>query len=213
MTATRPFFMATLNYYTPPQVKERLEERIVTLATRSMAKAIDKEATTNAESRSDVVRRALDLYYAPRPAVITTNDLEGGPLLDVRVACGPPEEAREDAKVFVISKMTGDEMGFDPDSDFFARARGESMDGAGILDEFVVCFSPLPDGREPRFPQIALVAFEDAEGNVRGTVKRWKGKDGQTPVLLDGSNKEFPLPDGTVKAWPIAIAKGVVGSL
>lgn len=213
-TATWPRPVMSQPFYTPPATKEKKDERVLVMATSSMAVALDKEAAANGETRSDVVRRALDAYYNPQPLRVSdSSELEGGPLLDVRVACGPAAEAREDATIYTVSRRVADEVRFDKDTDYFVRARGESMERRGVLDEFVVVMSPLKVGGKPRKGQIALVRFLDDQGNATGTLKTWDGETSEGPRLLDGEGEVYAFPSGTVSAEPIAIAKGVIGEL
>ena len=212
--AMHPLAMPATDFYTAPKVKEKFDERIVTMAPASMASAIDKEAASNGETRSDVIRRALELYYNPIHAEVTTDEdeLENLPVLDVRVACGVPTEARQEAEIMLISKAVADDLSF-KDGDFAAYTRGESMTGAGILDEFLVLFEPLKTGRRPQKNKIALVRITDAENNVSGTLKRWVGEGEKFPRLVDGDGKAFEYPADTASVEPVAIAKGVIGAL
>lgn len=142
---------------------------------------------------------------------LAPDDLQGAPLLDIRVACGAPSEASEAASTFVVSRHIADELNL-TDGDFWIRARGESMEGRGIYDEYLVLLSPLKTSRLPRRGEIALVAFAGEDGDCTGTLKAWDGQnpDG-TPRLVDGEGAPYEMP--RADARPVAIAKGILGSL
>ena len=160
----------------------------------------------------ELVKSWLHGDLGPRASLVGNEDLVGAPLLDVRVACGPAEEAREEATPFVVSTPVADEFRLDPDLDFWVRARGQSMEGRGIFDEFLVLLRPLQTGRMPRKGEIALIQIVDEEGFYSGTLKTWNGSDEVLPRLLDGDGQEWSFPQNTRSAHPVALAKGVIGA-
>jgi hypothetical protein len=183
-------------------------------ASEDVAIEIRQFAKASGKSLTDIFVEGARLVMKGAVAQADTAELVGGPLLDVHGACGAPNEARQESTTYVISRRVAEEIHFDPDTDFFIRGRGESMEGRGILDEFVVAMSPLRINARPRIGKIALVAFTDEHDQVTGTIKEWKGESSNgVPRLVDGNGVEFSIPEGTVKAVPIAIAKGVIGEL
>lgn len=98
------------------------------------------------------------------------------------------------------------------EGDRFVQVSGDSMAEAGIVSGAYVLMSYLGK-REPRKYDIVLVQIADENGNYDTTIKRWMGRDGQgRPRLLDGMDNEFELPEGTVTAEPVMVAKGAITS-
>jgi SOS-response transcriptional repressor LexA len=124
-----------------------------------------------------------------------------------RVPCGPLREALDTGSSFTISRDTADELEV-REGDFWVRAEGESMEGAGIQDGFLILMRPL-DNRPPRRGEIVLVQFFDEDGDVyQATVKRWNGDN---PLRLkDGQGDDFEVPEGR-EYKAVAVARGVVG--
>jgi SOS-response transcriptional repressor LexA len=135
-------------------------------------------------------------------------DSFGAPYLS-RVPCGPLKEAIDTGASFTISSDTASELEV-RDGDLWVRAEGESMEGAGIQDGFLILMRPL-DGRPPRRGEIVLVQFFDDEGDVyQATVKSWNGDN---PLRLkDGQGQDFEVPQGK-EYKAVAVARGVVGRI
>ena len=208
----RPFAMANLPTVT--RTKEKLDEKFIFMETGTTAKMIDAEASTNQETRSDVIRRALDLYFNPRPNEVKDEAFNSfrAPYLSA-VPCGPWQEAIDRGEAFTVSTEVADELEA-RDGDVWVRADGQSMEGAGIMDGFLILVRPM-DGRPPRRGDIMLVQAMDDNGSYFGTVKRFNGveTDGRTPRLLNGSDEEFPLPSALQRVDYIGRAIGVLGRL
>ncbi len=126
------------------------------------------------------------------------------------VPCGPFEESVAEAGEFVLSADTADELEARED-DFLVRADGQSMEGVGIMDDFLVLMRPLPEGRMPRTGEIALVQMITPDGIAKGTIKHWH--NGVKPHLTDGAGEKVELPEATESLLPLAVARGVVGRL
>lgn len=199
----------------PLQYGEPLDQRKPVMFTKSQVAKIQKAAGPDIDFSAYVRSAAIEKSRPSIKAEVVdlSEEIVSGPVLDVRVACGPPMVADEAASTFVLSRQVAQEISFDPDTDFFIRARGDSMECRGIIDDFVVVLTPLKVGAQPRIGKIALMAFHDEEGHVTGTLKVWNGESNGVPRLLNGAGEPFPLPEGTVKAEPVAIAKGVIGEL
>ncbi|RYX83929.1 ribbon-helix-helix protein, CopG family [bacterium] len=207
----RPTDMAQA-FYNPPSQKEKFEDKIMFMVTPSMAGAIDKEAATNRETRSDVIRRALELYYNPRPVKIQDDGFNTftAPYLSA-VPCGPWADAVDRAEHFTISTETADELEAQ-DGDVWVRADGQSMEGAGIMDGVLVLVRPY-DRKTPRRGEIVLIQVGLEDGEFLSTLKRFDGMNGQVPKLLDGSDAAFDLPEGSSNPQIIGRAIGTLGRL
>ena len=116
-------------------------------------------------------------------------------------------------KSFVLSQRTADEMEV-LEGDIFARATGDSMKGAGILDGFVVAVRPYRNGAAPRRGDIVFMEVNLDGEEPEYTLKEWvaEGRPGVPPKLIDGNGEPFELPEGA-EPRPIGRAVAVVGKL
>jgi SOS-response transcriptional repressor LexA len=205
--------MADSSFYSPSSTKEKYDERVVAMATPSMARAIDAEAAQNHETRSDVIRRALEQYYAPRDQHHEAASLDSfsAPYLS-RVPCGPWSEAIDSGDNFLISADVADELEAQ-DGDVWVRADGQSMEGAGIQDGFVALVRPY-DKKTPRRGEIVLIQVTTPEGDRVGTIKRFNGlePDGK-PRLLDGNDEPYSLPEPMQGFDVVGRVVGVLGRI
>lgn len=131
-----------------------------------------------------------------------------------RIPCGPWREAVQTDQTYTIHEVQAEEFEAQ-EGDVFMRADGSSMDGLGIRDNYVVLVRPFKT-RVPRRGDIVLVqAFTDDEGDaILATLKKFEKYDASgLPVLKDGDDELFPLPEGTLRAEIVARAVGVVGSI
>ena len=133
------------------------------------------------------------------------------PLLP-RVPCGPWSQAMETTAEFSISNATADELGARP-GDVFFQARGDSMRGAGILENYIVLSRPM-GSRAPSRGDVVMVECIGPNLEPVYTLKRWisDGSPGVPPRLEDGDGNPYELPDGA-EARAVARALGVVGRL
>jgi SOS-response transcriptional repressor LexA len=205
-----------INHIEESYSHENADAKVMFTLPPSLKKKLDRYTLQRFKgNRSLALREAIDLLLDPniaKTAQISDDDTAGNPLLDVTVACGAPSEAREDATIFEVSRATADELALSTD-DFWVRARGESMEGRGILDEQLVLVSPLPTNRMPRRGQIALIRITDTDGEVKGTLKTWDGQHSTgLPRLKDGDGNEVTLGEVS-EVVPIAVAKGILGAL
>jgi len=190
-------------FYSAPKVREKLDERVVAMATPSMAKAIDAEAAANHETRSDVVRRALESYYHPRPVESPPPIEEDSYSLPVfyNVPCGPWTAISEGAERFIINEETALFLEVD-DGDALFQTRGESMLEAGIPDGALVAVRPY--GRKSPLPRhIVYVQYLTADEEWKGTVKFLDVMDGDRPRLSNAKGEPFPIPDDATQVFVI----------
>lgn len=159
----------------------------------------------------DRVQNGQLIEYVPEEPVDVANletDSFRAPYLS-RVPCGPLRAAIDTGAFFTVSRDTAEELEV-RDGDFWVRAEGESMEGAGIQDGFLILMRPL-ESRPPRRGEIVLVQFFDETGDVyQATVKSWNGDN---PLRLkDGHGEDFEVPEGR-EYKAVAVARGVVGRL
>lgn len=196
-----------------PKIKEKLDEKFIFMETASTAKMVDNEAAANGETRSDVLRRALENYYAPHSATSEPADNPRtftAPYIGA-IPCGPWNPTEPGHERFTVSTEVADELEA-RDGDWWFRAAGDSMIGAGILDGSLVLVRPY-DGKPPRRGDVVAVQIADEAGEVVGTFKRFDGQNGDVPKLLDGNDDVFDLPDGARVAAVLARGVGVVSRL
>ena len=129
------------------------------------------------------------------------------------VACGPWREPLDDARSFALSHDTAEFLEV-RDGDFFLPAQGQSMEGAGIQDGYLVVVRPL-DGKIPRRNEIVLVEVTTEDGTTVYTLKHWgpSSAPGAPPLLIDGAGDQFPLPGQAQQLQPIGRAIAVLGRL
>jgi SOS-response transcriptional repressor LexA len=126
---------------------------------------------------------------------------------------GPFREVVAEAEHITLSREIALEMGAN-DNDVFVRARGESMEGAGIMDEMLVLIEPLARNADPRRGQIALVQIVKEDGTYHSTIKRWFGRDEhKRPILKDGAGEVVPVPADIQDAFAVGVAVSVMGRL
>lgn len=125
--------------------------------------------------------------------------------------CGPWEEALANATRFTLSKEMFDELEA-REGDVFIRARGESMDGSGIHDDYLILMRPLLAGREPSNGEVTLVQIKTSDGQYLGTIKHWHPGT-PYPALKDGNGKEFAFPKNTKEVRPVAVGRAIVGRI
>ena len=202
-----PILMQSLNL--APRVKEKLDEKFIFMETASTAKMVDAEAAANGETRSDVLRRALEQYYAPKKPLESPETFTA-PYVG-EIPCGPWDSSQSTPQRYTISAQDADELGARP-GDWFFRARGESMIGAGVLDSAVVLVRPY-EGRPARRGDIVAVQIETADGEIEGTFKRYDGGEDENVRLLDGNGHYFELPENVARIGILARGVGVVSRL
>ena len=127
------------------------------------------------------------------------------------IPCGPWNPTEPGHERFTVSTEVADELEA-RDGDWWFRAAGDSMIGAGILDGSLVLVRPY-DGKPPRRGDVVAVQIADEGGEVSGTFKRFDGQNGDVPKLLDGNDDVFDLPDGARVAAVLARGVGVVSRL
>ncbi len=171
---------------------------------------LEEMAVQQGTTVPELVRSAVNQWLSPAaPPSSDVNNFRA-PYLSA-VPCGPWDDAINSGESFVISEDVADVLEAQ-DGDIWCSANGQSMEGAGIQDGFVVLLRPY--GKyAPRRGEIVLVqAFPEGEEPL-GTIKRFNGMDGTKPKLLDGEDKEYQLPPNTTKVEFVARAVGVVGRL
>lgn len=176
-------------------------------ATNDLLEDIAKEQGTTVPK---IVREAVEQWLTPvAPPPSDVNNFRA-PYLS-SVPCGPWDEAVNSEQSFVISEDVADVLEAQ-EGDVWCSANGQSMEGAGIQDGFVVLLRPY--GKyAPRRGEIVLAqAFPEGEEPL-GTIKRFNGMDGIRPKLVDGEDKEYELPQNTTRVEFVARAVGVVGRL
>lgn len=206
----RPDFMAHIS--TAVQPKEKLDEKFIFMDTASTAKKVDMEAQQNGETRSEVLRRALDLYFSPQVTKLADEayDSFSAPYLSA-VPCGPWAAAIDRAERFTVSIEVADELEAQ-DGDVWVRADGQSMEGAGIMDGVLVLIRPY-ERKTPRRGEIILIQVVLEDGEFLSTIKHFDGMNGQVPKLLDGEDNAFDLPEGSTNPQIIGRAIGTLGRL
>ena len=124
---------------------------------------------------------------------------------------GSWREALADAGQFTLSADVKDELQA-ANTDKIVRVRGDSMRGAGILDGALCIVQTLNEKQAARRGQIALVQIMLNNGELyESTIKRIGGVDSRGAYqLLDGDDKEFPLPENTEKVVAIGVVRGVI---
>lgn len=166
-------------------------------------------------SIAELVRRAMASYLDPVPVIVETAPDET--TLQVPYAgtapAGPIAEVIAQNTALRLSDEVAREMGAS-ESDIFVRARGDSMEGAGIFDEQLVLFELLAPGADPRRDRIALVQMVRDDGTYHSTIKRWAGRDDKgRPVLKDGQGKAVKVPGNVVDVFAVGTAVSVMGRL
>jgi SOS-response transcriptional repressor LexA len=202
-----------------PSTRPRKTERFEFKAEEKLIAAFREAANAQQMDMADFARASIDAaikrVQGGQPiegetdwANAAVSDSFRAPYLS-RVPCGPIKEAIETGAAVTISADTADELEV-RDGDFWVRAEGESMEGAGIQDGFLILMRPL-DGRPPRRGEITLMQFIDESGDVyQSTVKSWNGDN---PLrLLDGQGDDFEVPEGK-EYRAVAVARGVLGRL
>lgn len=121
--------------------------------------------------------------------------------------CGPLAEVLEGADAKHALSPTTWRWLESQAGDFFIICDGQSMEGAGIPDNALLMFRPLPDNGRPRAGEVALVQFFDEDGGCTSTIKRWMKSEPLT--LHDGEGQAITIPDQT-NAVPVAVARGMV---
>lgn len=181
-------------FYQPPTIKEKFDERLMVMTGKSMSDALDKEAASKGETRSDIVRRAIEFYYAPRPVVTADTGTDALRLPSINsIPCGPLGEAYAEARDFVINAAVAEELEL-IDGDCWTRSDGNSMLGVGIADGVRVAVRPYND-KAPRKNEIVVVQIETTDGSRLGTIKRYAGHDEHgRPKFVDGDGDAYPLP-------------------
>lgn len=214
----RPSITEQFTMLSTPQSRVRKTERFEFKAPEKLIAEFREAATAQQMDMADFARAAIAAAIervqsgAPIAGDADLANLETdsfrGPYLS-RVPCGPLKEALDTGSSFTISRDTADELEV-RDGDFWVRAEGESMEGAGIQDGFLILMRPL-DGRPPRRGEIVLVQFFDEEGDVyQATVKRWNGDN---PLRLkDGQGDDYEIPEER-EYKAVAVARGVVGRI
>lgn len=182
-------------FYHAPIVKEKLDERLLVMAPRSMSDALDKEAAASGETRSDVVRRAIEQYYAPKVTITADTGADSLCLPSINsIPCGPLSEAYAEAGEFTVNAQTALELEL-IEGDYWTRSDGSSMLAAGIADGVRVAVRPYGD-KAPRRGEIVIVQIETADGARLGTIKEYDGHDEcGRPRFIDGEKTPYPLPD------------------
>ena len=205
--------MAETAFYNPPPVKEKFGERLVVMVGQSMAQAVEAEAVANGEYNSDVMRRALEQYYAPKPVITADTGTDALRLPAINsIPCGPLSEAYAEASDFVINGAVALELEL-LEGDYWTRADGDSMLSAGIADGVRVAIRPYLD-KAPRKNEIVVVNVEMEDGSWAGTIKRYVGSDeAGRPRFEDGEKNPYPLPEDCQSVEMPARVISVLGRL
>lgn len=127
------------------------------------------------------------------------------------IPCGPWSASDESKERFSVTTEVADELEA-RDGDWWFRATGDSMVGAGILDSSLVLVRPY-EGKPPRRGDVVALQIVDEAGEVVGTFKRFDGQNGDVPKLLDGNDEPFALPEGARVQQILARGVGVVSRL
>lgn len=201
-----------------PPVEEKFNRPKTLLFKESQWKEVEGALLPNgmelATAMRDLVMRAvrgeIDWEGNPTPPPNTAG-LHVNAFIATATA-GPWEEALLNATSFIVSAETKQALQLAPD-DVWVRVRGDSMRGAGIVDEMMAVVKPLAQHGRPRRGEITLVQIVRGNGEIyESTIKRWHKElpDG-TAELLDGEDNPFPLPDGTERVIPVGTISAVMG--
>lgn len=185
--------------------------------TEKMWEDLSEFAESKEEDVSVIVRAAIEKELT---GAASLDDETGEPDRSVEIpylgtsVCGPWEKVvAESGTVLTLNQAVIKELEANG-SDMFIRARGRSMEGAGIFDGALVLFRPLHHDKDPRYGEIALVQVISEAGEYESSIKRWCDRDEQNvPILQDGEGKIFIAPKGTKTVVPIGVARGIISHL
>lgn len=197
-----------------PKYREKLSERIVVYVTPTQLEHLKERAPggdVSSFARERVTSTETPSGSEPEGALAGTDQFRG-PLLSP-VACGPWREALEQAESFCLSHQTAEFLEV-REGDLFLPAQGQSMEGAGIQDGFLIVVRPL-DGKIPRRHDIVLVEVLTEDGEAIYTLKHWgqPAGPGSPPQLTDGQGNDFALPLQAQRIQPIGRAVALLGRL
>lgn len=204
--------MPNTPFYEPPATKEKLGERLVVMVGQSLAKAVESEAVSKGEFNSDVLRRALEQYYAPHPFINADTGTNALRLPYVgAVPCGPLAQAVAEAGTFVCNQDVNDEVE-GMEGDFWVRADGDSMREAGIHRNMMCLVHPYGRRFVGRGDICAIQVILSDETRV-GTIKRFDGECNGIKQFVDGKGAPYELPEDGVAVEILGEVLSVVGKL
>ncbi|RYZ78995.1 MAG: hypothetical protein EOP04_28585 [Proteobacteria bacterium] len=129
------------------------------------------------------------------------------------IPCGPWKEAVQTEETYTINSELAEEFEA-MDGDVFIRTEGESMEGVGIHEDFVVLIRPYKNRPVKRHDVVLIQAFTSEEGDAAvATLKKFEKMQGNIPALRDGDDEPYALPEGVQRVEIIGRAIGIIGTL
>ena len=193
--------------------REKNDRRFMMRFQPSFYKRLEDIAVSENKDVTAIVRRAVQRELDNTSQADATRELLpiNAPLI-TDASCGAFDEAIADTETALnVSADIAKELDLH-EGDFFIRARGDSMAAIGITDGSLVTMEVLPQGRNPRANEIALVQIERSDGEYESTLKRWTTKAGQ-PVLLDGEGNVREIPGDAKSVKAVAVARSFIARI